>query len=96
MLFNKSLGSATSGAPCLTETEIALMLLKTILEQKDPKLQALLVERLGTGPSGVLVADCIARLAQLGLTVHLPEKDQTTSSKKTKQAYVHKPHGTLQ
>lgn len=96
MLYNKSLESVACGAPYLTETEIALMLLKTILEQKDPQLQALLVKKLGTGPSGVLVADCITRLAQLGLTVQAPEPNQTESSQDKNQVFVHQTHHTLQ
>lgn len=96
MLFNKSLESVVYGDPYLTETEIALMLLKAILEQKDPKLQTMLVEKLGTGPSGILVADCITRLAQLGLTVQAPETDQTEPPQESNQGFVHQAHRTLQ
>ena len=96
MLIEKSLGTVVCGEPFLTETEVALMLLRAILEQKDPKVQALLIEKLGKGPSGVLVADCIARLSQLGLTVQVPEKSQVTSTQNSRRALLHRTNRTLQ
>lgn len=76
----------------MTDSEVALLLLKAILDQKDPKLRAMLIEKLGTGPSSDLVADCIERLTQLGLTVQEPEKDRTTASDDTRMPS----HRTLQ
>lgn len=75
----------------MTNNEVALLLLKAILEQKDPKLRAMLIEKLGTGPSGDLVADCIERLTQLGLTVQEPEDEATSSEAKNRA-----PHRTIQ
>jgi hypothetical protein len=62
----------------MTNSEVALLLLRAIHEQKDPKLRAMLIEKLGTGPSGDIVADCIERLTQLGLTIQEPEENPTT------------------
>ncbi|MFT4961206.1 MAG: hypothetical protein ACI92Z_002294 [Paracoccaceae bacterium] len=96
MLFQKSLKALACGDPYLTENEVAVMLLKAILEQKDPRIQALLIEKLGNGPSGVLVADCIERLSQLGLTVQAPQEGQATVSQNNKRSFVHRTHRTVQ
>ena len=82
--------------PSLTESEIAIMLLKAILEQEDPMLRSVLIEKLGTGPSSVLVADCIARLSQLGLSVQAPHPDQSPNLEDAQKAFVHKAHRTVQ
>lgn len=75
----------------MTNSEVALLLLRAIHEQKDPKLRAMLIEKLGTGPSGDIVADCIERLTQLGLTIQEPE-EKTTTHEDTKNA----PNRTIQ
>lgn len=96
MLFQKPSESGAYGDLHLTDNEIAIMLLKAILEQKDPKVQSLLIEKLGSGPSGRLVADCIARLSQLGLTIQEPAKDPSPSPQDKGRAFQHPAHRTLQ
>lgn len=72
--YLKSRLSEVSAAPKMSDNEVALLLLKAIQEQKHPKLRAILIENLSTGPLGDLVTDCIERLTQLGLTVQEPEE----------------------
>ena len=63
-----------------TERDLAKILLRAILDQTDPKVQEVLVDKLGTGPLGAQVAGCIDGLTRLGLTVRaLPETRPATT-----------------
>ena len=84
MLLENPLESVACRDTYMTDSEVALLHLKAIFEQKDPKLRAILIEKLGTGRSGDLVADFIERLIQLGLTVQEPEENATSSSAKNR------------
>ena len=80
----------------MIEPEAAILLLKAILEQEDPTLRSLLIGKLGSGPSGVLVADCIARLSQLGLSDQAHQASQPPKLQESQLAFVHKTHRTVQ
>ena len=58
------------------ERQLAVVLLRATLDQTDPKLQNLLVEKLGSGPLGEQVASSIDLLSQLGLSVPEPQETQ--------------------
>ncbi|MCR9126522.1 MAG: hypothetical protein NXH82_10380 [Rhodobacteraceae bacterium] len=52
----------------LSDTEVTLMLLRAILDQKDPTIQAALISKLGSGAMAERAAHCMREMSLAGIS----------------------------